>query len=185
MKYVIPLAAILVMGIAVGVHPAFVGPAGPDRRPPMVPEVRLQSHGSDRIVPATETAAALSEVAERVGPVAAIPAAKKAGDAPWRKVYVPLAQEIALSGIQRSALEQILKDRDDEIRRYHDQLRASGALDLRQFEWQTTLMKDGWFRKIDAQLDRSQHEQFVVLVHQGLLNVGLDFTIEPGMTVID
>jgi hypothetical protein len=82
-------------------------------------------------------------------------------------------------------VEEVLRDRQHEIRQYQDLLRTVGAIDLRQYEWKTSQMKESWFRKIDALLDRPQHEAFVVLVQRGFLNEGLDFVIEPGMTVLD
>src|SRR5262249_4389849 len=132
-----------------------------------------------------ETAATLSEGPLRVASPALIVPARKTAEVPWRKVYAQLAQDVALTAIQHAAIEQILRDRDDEIRRYHDLMRSSRVIDLRQFEWQTAWMKEDWFRRIDAHLDRRQHEQFVVLVQKGFLNAGLELTVEPGTTVID
>ena len=96
-----------------------------------------------------------------------------------------LDRGVELTPIQRPTVEQVLRDRQEEIKALHESILRSGVIDIRRYDWQADTMKDAWYRKIDALLDRMQHEQFLILVHQGFLNEGLSFTVEPGMTVLD
>jgi hypothetical protein len=103
----------------------------------------------------------------------------------WRKVLGALEVRLELSLIQKPAMEGILRERESEIKACQDAMRKSGFVDLRQYDWQVGLMKEAWYQKIDALLDAPQHQRFMALVQQGLLNEGLIFTVEPGMTVLD
>jgi hypothetical protein len=96
-----------------------------------------------------------------------------------------LERELVLMAPQREALEQVLKDRDAEIKSCHAAMVRSGVIDIAHYEWQVDLMKEGWYRKVDALLDRAQHERFRILVQQGIFNEGLAFTVQPGMMVLD
>jgi hypothetical protein len=180
LKHVILVAAVLLIGAAVVVHPAFVAPAAPERQTPRLGDPPGQS--------SPERSGRVSEGIPRGAEALPQPRAAASKGAPvpaWRQMYARLMQEVSPSTAQQPMLEEVLSDRQHEIRQYHDLLRTVGAIDLRQYEWETGQMKESWFRKIDALLDRSQHEAFVVLVQRGFLNEGLDFVIEPGMTVID
>jgi len=184
LKYAILTAAVLLIGAAAVVHPAFVAPARPERRipaqgDPAAPSSAERSGGRSEGVPRG------AEALLQPGGVATGAASKGAPPPAWRPVYARLIQEISLNIAQQPVVEELLRDRQHEIRQYHDLLRTVGAIDLRQYEWKTSQMKENWFRKIDALLDRSQHEAFVVLVQKGFLNEGLDFVVEPGMTVLD
>jgi hypothetical protein len=90
-----------------------------------------------------------------------------------------------MSPLQQESVEQILRDRTEEIRICHEEIRRAQLLDMRYYEWQVGRMKESWFRRIDRLLDSDQHRGFVELVEQGLFNEGLGFTEEPGMTVLD
>ncbi|MBI3857158.1 MAG: hypothetical protein HY293_15845 [Planctomycetes bacterium] len=103
----------------------------------------------------------------------------------WRKMGAQLDRELSLTQVQRTAVEQLLKDREDEIKACHEEMLRAGIVDLRRYDWQVGLMKESWYRKFDALLDRIQHEQFAKLVQEGFFNEGLAFTVEPGMTVLD
>ncbi len=185
MKYGILAAAVLLIGTAVSIHPAFVAPTGLERRFPAPQGDTPGPSSPDRSGRAVEGIPAGAETGPRPG-TAAMVAATKAAPAPaWRQGYARLIREVSLTLAQQSIVEGILRDREHEIRQYHDLLRTVGSIDLRQYEWKTSQMKENWFRKIDALLDGSQREAFVVLVQRGFLNEGLDFVVEPGMTVID
>ena len=185
MKYVIPLTAALVMGVAVGVHPAFVGPAGPDRRPP-------RSDGSPGLI-SEPARTVVWNVPEPVGtdrvpkgrgsePAATV---RKAPELSWRKLSSALGQDLMLTPIQQGSVEQILRERQEEIRTCQDEIRKARVLDMRQYEWQVGRMKERWYRRIDALLDAAQHEGFVAIVEKGFFNEGLGITEEPGLTVLD
>ena len=92
---------------------------------------------------------------------------------------------MALTDIQKTAVERLLRDREAEIHAWHESIIRAGVVDIRQFDWQADRLKEGWYLKIDALLDRVQHDRFVALVQQGFLNEGVAFTVEPGMTVLD
>ena len=180
MKAAIPLGAVLLVGIAAGIHPAFVGPAGPDRRPPAGREQpELDPSGPEAKMPSAE--------AELPGGVKQPEATveRPAPDLTWRKLSLQLERGLGLAELQKSGVQQILRDRDQEIRSCHDAIRKAGVLDMRHYEWQVGLMKAAWYRKIDTLLDAAQHEQFVRLVEQGFFNDGLAFSYEPGMTVLE
>jgi len=101
------------------------------------------------------------------------------------KMLRTLDQAVGLSSVQQPAFEQVLRERENEIQAYLKSIRVSGILDVRDYEWQSDLMKGSWYRRMDALLDRAQHERFLALLEKGFLNEGLELTIEPGMTVLD
>jgi hypothetical protein len=184
-RIVIPLAAVLLVGIVARIHPVFVGPVTPDRRFSGPPESIAAASETPRLaepgtaVPAQASSAPTSKVPE---PAAAV---RKAPELPWRKLSQVLAGELTLTSVQQGSVEQILRERQEEIRSCHDQIRKTRLLDMRHYEWQVGRMKESWYRKIDGLLDASQHERFVALVEQGFFNDGLGFTEDPGMTVLD
>jgi hypothetical protein len=189
-KIAIPLAAILIFGIAAGVHPAFVAPGEPERRPLRTAEAAF---------PTPETAA--SPAVGAPGAKASVPpagegapggkapeavaSARKPAEPAWRKTSLQLARELALTPLQQGSVEQILQERREEIRKCHEEIRKARVLDVRQYEWQVGRMKESWYRQIDRLLDAEQHRRFVTLVENGLFNEGLGFTEDPGMTVLD
>jgi len=180
-KYAIPLGTILLVAAAAALHRSAPPAAGEKPRAMVRPEVREEAWGEalPHQDPPAKTSLPLP-VPPPAGKVAA--PAKVAG---WQKLIVKVDSSVELTSIQRSAVEQILKDREEEIRALHESVLRSGVIDIRRYDWQADTMKEGWFRKIDALLDRAQHERFLALVQQGMLNEGLAFTVEPGMTVLD
>jgi hypothetical protein len=190
-KYVIPLTAILVMGVAVCVHPAFVGPAGPDRRPWPGTEQTVTPVGPGQHQAAAEPVqfgAALPvplTLPESIETKPKMVGRAKVAELPWRRLAVLLGKELALTPLQQAAVEKFLHERHEEIRNCHEEIRKSRVLDVARYDWQVAQMKDSWYRRLDGLLDASQHDRFVVLVQQGLFNEGLGVTIEPDMTVLD
>jgi hypothetical protein len=102
-----------------------------------------------------------------------------------RKLAAELDRNLDLSPLQKGRVEEILREREAEIKAFHEAIRNSGFVDLRHYDWQAGLMKDRWYRRVDALLDGVQHERFVAQVRKGILNEGLEFTVEPGITVLD
>jgi len=96
-----------------------------------------------------------------------------------------LVRDLFLNPLQQESVEQILRDRTQEIRSCQDEIRKSQFLDVRHYEWQVGIMKESWYRRIDRLLDISQHQRFVMLVDQGFFNEGLGITEESGMVVLD
>jgi hypothetical protein len=182
-KFLLPLGAVLLVGLALGLHrspspkPAGERPAPPRPSPVVQESLPVPASPSDR------------EIREVPVPKAVLrgPVPKSAAPEPaaWRKMAAALEKDILLTAIQRASLERILREREEEIQACHQEMRNSGVIDIRRYEWQTGQMKDVWFLRLDALLDRSQHELFVALVQKGYLNEGLAFTVEPGMTVLD
>jgi hypothetical protein len=123
-------------------------------------------------------------VLEPQRPAAAVADRKPAAGSPARMTSL-LDRELSLTALQKEAVEQLLKDREAEIKTCHAAIVRSGVIDIAHYEWQVSLMKEGWYLKVDALLDRAQHERFLVLVNQGFFNEGLAFTVEPGMMVLD
>lgn len=103
----------------------------------------------------------------------------------WRKTSVHLERPLALTALQRAGVDEVLRQRQEEIQELHAAIRTSGILDIRSFEWRVSLLKADWYRKIDGLLDAPQHEKFVAMVENGLFNEGLAFTVEPGMTILE
>ena len=193
MKYVIPLAAILVMGIVVSVHPAFVGPAGPDRRPspgadqsvtPVGPGPRRAAAESVQFRPGAALPVPLT-LPESIETKPKMAGRAKVAEVPWRRLAVLLGKELSLTPLQQASVERFLQERHEDIRNCHEEIRKSRVLDVARYDWQAAQMKDSWYRRLDGLLDASQHDRFVVLVQQGLFNEGLGVTIEPDMTVLD
>jgi hypothetical protein len=110
---------------------------------------------------------------------------RKAPELSWRKLSLALDQDLRLTPIQQGTVEQVLRERHEEIRSCQDEIRKSRILDMRQYEWQVGRMKERWYRRIDALLNAAQHERFVAIVEKGFFNEGLGITEEPGMTVLD
>jgi hypothetical protein len=186
-KYAIPLGAILLIGISACFHRLDAPPAGPERRGELSQEIL--SKKEMELGPAEQPAGSSSTlqpepIQRRKQPeAAALP--RTASVPPWRKMAVLLERDLSLTSLQQERFEQILRDREEEIRECHEAIRRSGLLDMRHYEWQVGLMKAAWYRRIDAILDGIQHPRFVALVEQGLFNEGLAFTEEPGMTVLE
>jgi hypothetical protein len=183
-KYAIPLGTILLVGIAAGLHRSPSQPMAGDlcelsQKTPARVEAELRPD-PEFLEPAAIPQPEPVELRKRSETVSVAPSALSS-----RKQLQLLEREVILTTIQQIAVEQALRDREDEIKAWHEGIRRAGLIDIRHYEWQVGLMKEAWFRKIDAVLDREQHEQLVVLVGKGFLNEGLAFTVEPGMTVLD
>lgn len=182
MKYAIPLGALLLLGAAVSLHRASSPRAtGSDRRGTVVapPEAGGIPSAAPApplaVVPPGAVAEGRRSAADR----------QTSGGASMVRLATTLDRELTLTAFQRESVEHFLKDREAEIKALHAGILRSGVIDLSDYEWRVGLMKDGWYRKIDALLDRVQHARFLKLVQDGFLNEGLAFTVEPGMTVLD
>jgi hypothetical protein len=96
-----------------------------------------------------------------------------------------LVGELLLDEAQATYVARILREREEEIRDCHERYRRSGVLDVREYEWWVKDRKALWFRRLDAVLDRYQHEQFVHLAGRNVLGAGLEFEIVEGMAVLE
>jgi len=186
-KYTLPMVAMVLLGLAAGFHRATAGPVVSDRRPetvhPQVPESLAPEHGIP-LVPSTVP------VAEPLAPSkleqpAKMAAPGKPETAPWKRMQGTLSQELSLNALQQGSVEQILRERWEEIRVCQDEILRSKVLDMRRYEWQVAGMKESWFKRIDGLLDVVQHERFKALAEQGIFNEGLGITEVQGMTVLD
>lgn len=185
MKFAIPVLTILLVAAAAAVHRTAPPAAQVFSRPaPRSLEVPVESPKALPMVGESASAASFPAV-PAASPAGPAPAPKPAAPPAWQKLIGALDRSVELTPIQRPAVEQVLKEREEEIKALHDSLLKSGVVDIRRYDWQADTMKDAWYRKIDALLDRTQQGKFLALVHQGFLNEGLAFTLEPGMTVLD
>ena len=185
MKVLLPLGLVLLVGVAFGLHRSpSPKPAGERPAPVRPSEVGQESLPVPASSPHRENREDPVPTTKVRGPEPK-PASPDAAPAAWRKMAAALEKDIPLTALQRGSLERILREREDEIQACHQEMRTSGVIDIRRYEWQTGRMKELWFLRIDALLDRSQQELFVALVQKGFLNEGLAFTVEPGMTVLD
>ena len=186
MKYTIPLGALLLLGIAAGVHRVSGESLLSDPQPVSTVEVRP-------VAAVAETRPASGGNPERSAEAPSTPAiptpvpsrSQAEEAAPWRKLSNTLNQSLSLTTSQEGRVEQILRERTEEIRVCHAEMRRAQLIDVQQYEWQVARMKESWFKRIDALLDARQHRQFVLLAEQGFFNDGLGFTVDPGMTVLD
>lgn len=187
MRIAIPMAAVLLVGIAAGIHPVFVGPASPGRRFPGPSEPNAPASETLRLEEPTRAVRVQAQASpdpkgKAPEPLAAI---RKVPEGPWRKLSQVLAGELKLTSMQQGTVDQVLRERQEEIRTCHEEIRKARLLDMRHYEWQVGRMKESWYRRIDALLDAAQHERFVAVAEQGFFNDGLGFTEDPGMTVLD
>lgn len=186
MRYVIPLGALILIAAGVWFHQA----PGESQIPH--PQLRKPAEGLDRQpVPAAEAKALPRAAAPRTestpprNPEEAVLVKPEPASVEWRKLSGSLERSLELSSTQQPEVERILRQRQDAIKICHDDIRKSGILDIRAYEWKVRGWKEDWYRSIDALLDRSQHQRFVALVEGGLFNEGLAFTVEPGITVLE
>jgi hypothetical protein len=184
-KYGIPAATLLLLGAVFCLHRTVEPGRAPGARSGGVVSVEqeLLPEPTPRSVAALEPLRPDPEPNQKRPEVAS--AARPASAESWRKLYVSLDRELALTSVQQAAVERILRDRQDQLRECHEAIRKSGVLDMRHYEGQVAVMKAAWYRKIDILLDSAQHERFMIIVEQGFFNDGLAFTHEPGMTVLD
>lgn len=185
MRYAIPLGAFLLLGLASVLH-RNSGSAAPDRQPswtqttkPVQPETegRLPDSVARTVEPT------VSPKGRQVEP--AVPAVKGTDAAAWRKLSMVLVKELSLTAQQQEMVDQVLRDRAEEIRVCQEAILKAKLLDTRHYEWQVARMKESWFLRIDRALDSAQHRRFAVLADQGFFNDGLGITEVPGMTVLD
>jgi hypothetical protein len=187
-KYAIPLGTLLLIGSIIVLRPTppSTETRGGQPERPGKAEVREWSTDIRSVLrpPEDPLAAPAQSIPElkRQAPPAPL---RKAAASCVSKMIASLDRELTPTAVQRSAIEQFLKDREAEIGAWHESIFQAGVVDIRQFDWEADRLKDGWYLKIDALLDRLQHDRFVFLVQQGFLNEGLAFTVEPGMTVLD
>lgn len=182
MRYAIPLGAILLIGIASSILRSPNSPAVPGRSPSVRNVAALETDGREERVKPRTAEPVSGALPERKGTSSASAPAIGAGP---RKMLGTLDRAVGLNAVQQSTLEQLLRDRENEIRTFQQSIRATGVLDVRDYEWRVDLMKDSWYRRMDALLDGSQHVRFLALLEKGFFNEGLELTIEPGMTVLD
>lgn len=182
MKYTVPLVLVLLIGIAAGLRRGD-GPAAETPRP----EPRIQEAVSvPAEVPVLQESSAPT-VAARSPQAPPLQASQAVQPAPvtWRKLYGTLDRKLGLTTTQKAAVQEVLETREKEIKTWHEAIRKAGLLDIRQYDWEAALMKESWYLRLDGLFDVAQHELFGSLVAGGLLNDGLAFTVEPGMTVLD
>jgi hypothetical protein len=91
---------------------------------------------------------------------------------------VLLDHELVLAPVQRTVVEQCLMDREEDIRTCHEAILRAGVVDIWHYEWQVGLMKEAWYRKIDALLDRAQHDRFVALVQIRIATYGATYAFQ-------
>lgn len=183
MKTALPVGLLLLVGAAAALHRASPPPAaGLERRgqivacPAEVPSATVAAEPPP-VVPA--------EIAPEILRPTPAGSDRKAAPSTLVRMTAFLDRELSLTAHQRETVEQFLKDREAEIKACHAAIVRTGVIDIPHYEWQVRQMKEGWFLKVDALLDRVQQERFVILVQQGFFNEGLAFTVQPGMTVLE
>lgn len=92
---------------------------------------------------------------------------------------------VTLTMLHRVVVEEILEERDEDIRRCQEAIHLSRILDVQRYQRKVCRVIENGCRKIDDLLDRTQYELFVALVDQGFFNEGLAFTHGPGTTVME
>jgi hypothetical protein len=179
-KYAIPVGTLILLGLAAALQRASVLPAEPPRQGPL-PEAVL----GEKQEPTAARDEAHRTPVPQVRTSEPVAAPRTPAVPSWRRLYAQVDRSLMLTSSQQGSVQDLLRERENEIRECHSAIRTSGLLDIRDYEWKVARMKESWYRRIDALLDGIQHERFVALVSEGLFNDGLAFTIEPGMTVLD
>jgi len=188
MKYLIPAAAILILGIygssrrsgeAAKPDRVVVGGIVQETELPGVPEIVRDSGSllsrSAETSPATSgvPAAALSEAPRQ------IPASE------IQEMLDVLGWELGLTGEQRPRVIEALKGRVQDLRGCHQAYRENGVFVPAEYGKQLARLKENWFRNIDGILDSGQHHRFVQLVNDGFFRPGTEFTVDLNtMTVL-
>lgn len=176
MRYIVPLVAIVLIGAALRLSGTY------DRIPAAAPRIPAES-GFQQVLRAPvghgDAPPLASPVTEKERPATTQASPAKKSTAPD-----PL-QGLGLSTMQRTLVDDVLRERAGEIAALHERIRKSGVLDIADFEWQVLRLKAEWYRKIDRLLDSVQRPLFAALVEKGFFNDGLAITIDPGMTVLE
>jgi hypothetical protein len=188
-KYVLPALAVLILGISIQTR---MSRKGVDQ--PLMPSRELVR---------TESVVAPTEVRSR--PVRSEPDFQMTGNRRESTVQngtprastEPAASEMVqemlegmadleLSEEQAAGILPILRDRAEELGRWHQEIRESGVFNPGEYGRSLTQRRELWFRRIDGLLDARQHEGFRQLVSlKGFLRQGTDFTVyQNELTVI-
>lgn len=93
---------------------------------------------------------------------------------------------LELTDDQSARVLAVLQDREEELKRWHQEIRESGYFDPSEYGRRLLQRRDLWFRRVDALLDARQHGAFLDLVTAGsYFRPGTDFTVVNGeLTVI-
>lgn len=98
---------------------------------------------------------------------------------------VLLRRELGLDPAQAGRLEDILREREDRIAAYHQEIRSSGVFNPRDYDRRTWDLRFESYRRIEALLDSAQRARFQVLASQGRLNDPVAFELDESLVVLD
>jgi len=184
-KFLIPAAAILVVGAVVYIRKDEAGVSCPSPRThqePGIEPVSLSTDKGQEQVPVAPKP--IQEKAAQITPVEITPT-PKIPNASTQEMGFALRDELALTEQQMERVNAVLETRATELQDCHDSIRKSKIFNPREYGKTLGQMKDGWFRNIDTVLDSRQHGRFQELVADGILRPGTEFLVDlDGMTVI-
>lgn len=190
MRLAVPAALILLAGAAIGRRGSTGTPDGLPAPPPgdsrSAPDVDVKEVQpvTDETPPETRLPELSPAPWPPPGARATVPPPKPAPES-RPALLARLVDELRLDEAQATYVSRILREREEEIRDCHERYRRSGILDVRDYEWWVKDRKAVWFRRVDAVLDRFQHEQFVHLAGRNVLGEGLEFEVADGMAVLE
>lgn len=121
----------------------------------------------------------------QVSPARPNAAPKAAGPYGPEAVLAALDRELELTAGQRAQVEKILHGRQEEIERYHAQIRASGLFRPREWESRVADLLTGSYVRIGALLDSRQNFRFGEMVAARRLADPVEFEPEPHMVVLE
>lgn len=187
MRLAIPAALVFLAGVAFGrrgtgdaVRPPDPPPGTASAAPSMDvkedPVVTIEAAREDPPDPAPPVSS---------GPAPARPVAGAPAEVARSSLMARLQEDLSLDPAQVSYVTRVLREREAEIRECHERYRRCGVLDVRDYEWWVADRKAIWFRRVDAVLDRFQHERWTALVARNVLGDGLEFEVADGMAVLE
>lgn len=173
MKYLIPAAALLVLGVCGLVRPQAAS-VRPDRVAAQEAFQVVEPPGVSEAVRVSNPVAPRMEIAAAPTPEVLRPA-----EGPdIREMLQTLRIRLGLTAVQEPQVAEALKLRVKELQECQEAYRKTGVFIPREYGNQLARMKETWYRRIDGVLDSHQHQTFDRLVAEGYFRPGTDFSVD-------
>jgi hypothetical protein len=187
-KYLIPVAAILVLGFLGATHRAVEVPK-PDRTIAGGNPEHGDLRGAPESVRGSRSPFPEPAAGTTGKPVATVPDTSVAADdvpaSGIQEMLDLLRAKLVLGVEQEPRVKDALKQRVRDLAACQQAYRKNGVFVPAEYGKQLVRLKESWFRSIDGVLDSEQHLLFVQLVHDGFFRPGTEFTVDLGsMTVL-
>jgi hypothetical protein len=174
-KYLIPAAAILVLGLC-GLVRHEAAAVRPDR---VAPRETLQAMEPPQVAEAARDSRLPEPKVETVQtPTPAVPGPDPAAAPDIREMLQTLRARLELTSVQEPQIAEALRLRVKELQACQEAYRKTGVFIPREYGSQLVRMKETWYRRIDGMLDSQQHQTFDRLVAEGFFRPGTDFMVD-------